>query len=312
MTDLSKGIIIIAQGKQRYINMAKEIAVSLALSNPKIPRALVTDSADASLNSLYDIILPIDTQLGVGYKQKLHMYEYSPFQKTLFIDVDCMVLQNIDWIFEKFNGKAVSVMGRKVFNGNAIGTSVEKLKNELGIDYLLMFNGGVYYFEKGDLAKQVFNKSVELYHNNYDSLGLIKFGGQPGDEPVMSIAMAMFNMEPIDDEGKGMYTPIGQSGVFKMDVLHGQCEFYKSGVKVTPAIMHFGGGWPEAFHYKREALKLHLVYYYKLPRSFVSILVNGIYNPSYIIYIFFYRIFKKIIKGGPLKFTPLMPMFKFE
>ncbi len=306
------GILIIAQGKNRYIDMAKQIAISLKLSNPNISRALVTDSKDRELENYYDFIIPINSAYGMGYSQKLYMYQYSPFQKTLFIDVDCLVIDSIYWIFEKFDKHPVSVIGKKITEGKLIGTSVEELKSKISLNYLLTFNGGVYYFEKGTIASAIFDDAIDLFANKYDNLNLCKFNGLPGDEPAMSIAMSMHGMEPINDNGKGMYTPVGQSGVFKMDALKGLCEFYKHGEKVTPAIMHFGGGYPEAFHYKRETRKLRWVYYYKIPKPIASFVVNAISNPPYILFVFFYRIVKKIIKGGKLKLTPLMPMFRFE
>ncbi len=310
--DKKRGILIIAQGKQRYIHMARQIAVSLALSNPHISRALVTDSQDEELKKYYDIIIPIDKSFGVGYSQKLYMNKYSPFTKTMFIDVDCLVIDSIDWLFERFDEHPVSVIGKNITAGPLLGTTVEILKSKLDINYLPTFNGGVYYFEKGEKSERVFNEALDIFYNKYDELNLWKFSGQAGDEPAMSIAMAMHNMQPIDDSAKGMYTPVGQSGVFKMDALKGYCEFYKHGEKVTPAIMHFGGGYPEAFHYRRETTKLSWVYHYKIPKAFTSFVVNTIYNPLYIVYVFLYRIVKKIVKGGELKFTPIMPMFRFE
>lgn len=310
--DKERGILIIAQGKERYIYMAKQIAISLALSNPNISRALVTDSIDEELKKYYDVIIPIDKSLGVGYSQKLYMYKYSPFNKTMFIDADCLVIDDIDWIFERFINHPVSVIGKKISTGSLLGTTVEILQEKVKIKYLPTFNGGVYYFEKGEKAESVFNEAIDIFCNKYDELNLWKFSGLPGDEPAMSIAMAMYDMQPIADEGNGMYTPVGQKGVFKMDALKGICEFYKYDEKVTPAIMHFGGGYPEAFHYRRETKKLRLVYYYKIPRTLTSFMVNAIYNPPYIVFVFLYRIIKKIVKGGKIKFTPIMPMFRFE
>lgn len=307
-----RGILIIAQGKQRYIDMAKQIAISLALSNPNISRALVTDSRDEELKKYYDIIIPIDTSFGFGYSQKLYMYHYSPYQKTMFIDVDCLVIDSIDWLFERFNQHPVSVIGKKITKGNLLGTTVEALQEKLKINYLPTFNGGVYYFEKVEMAERVFHDAMDIFTNRYDELNLWKFSGLPGDEPAMSIAMAMHGMQPVDDDKRGMYTPVGQKGVFKIDALKGICEFYKYGEKVSPVIMHFGGGYPEAFHYKRETKKLQLVYYYKLPKSLTSFFVNAFYNPPYIVFVFIYRIIKKIVKGGRLKFTPIIPMFRFE
>lgn len=307
-----RGILIIAQGKERYIYMAKQIAISLKLSNPDIPRALVTDSSNEDLKKYYDVIIPINKNLGFGFSQKIYMYDYSPFNKTMFIDVDCLVINKIDWIFDRFNTHPVSVLGKKIYSGALIGTTVETLKEKIGIDYLPTFNGGVYYFEKGEKASNVYKEAIDIFFNKYDELNLWKFSGKPGDEPAMSIALAIHKMQPVPDEGKGMYTPVGQKGVFKMDALKGICEFYKHGEKVTPAIMHFGGGYPEAFHYRRETTKLRWVYYYKTPRAFTSFIVNAIYNPPYIVYVFLYRVIKKILKGGKLKFTPIMPMFRFE
>lgn len=306
------GILIIAQGKERYINMSRQIALSLILSNPHIPRTLVTDCTASDLKNYYDTIIPIDETLGVGYVQKLHMHKYSPYQKTMFIDVDCLVIQNIDWLFQRFNHHPVSVIGKKITSGSLLGTTLEKLNAAIGITYLPVFNGGVYYFEKGPISDHVFDDANRIFKERYDELNLWKFSNQPGDEPVMSIAMALHNMQPIDDEKKGMYTPVGQQGIFKIEALHGFCEFYKYGEKVMPVIMHFGGGYPEAFHYRRETLKIKLAYYYKLPKKIVSVFVNTIYNPAYITYVLGYRLLKLIFKGERFKISPLMPMFRFE
>lgn len=308
-----KGILIIAQGKQRYLDMAVNIAISLRLSNPETSLALVTDVPSALHRKLYDHIIPIDESLGVGFVQKVNMYKYSPFRETLFIDVDCVVLKNIDFIWNGMKGKPVGVLGFKVFSGNFIGTTIESLKSEFKFEFLPSFNGGVYYFERNEQAKLIFDKAIEIFKNKYHELGLGCFDGRPGDEPVMSIAIGVAGIDPLEDtEGKGMYTPVGQHGQFKMDVLKGYCQFMKREKKVTPAIMHFGGGYPEAFHYRREKAKLKLVYYYKFPKWLSSFLVNATWNPSYIVYVFVYRIIKKIVKGGKLKLTPIMPMFRFE
>jgi hypothetical protein len=307
-----KGILVIAQGKQRYIDMARNIAMSIRLSNPLLQIALVTDSIDQDLKKYYDYVIPIQPEFGIGFSQKINVFNYSPFQKTMFIDVDCLVIDNIDFLWQLFNGKDVSVIGKKVYSGNFVGTTVESLKKQFDFDYLLSFNGGVYYFEKTTIAQKVFNSAIDIFNNRYDDLGLWKFSGRPGDEPVMTIAMGVYRMEPINDNKKGMYTPVGQKGVFKMNGLSGFCEFYKYEEKVNPVIMHFGGGYPEAFHYRREVLKIKLVYNYNLSRKFTNSLVNIFCNPVYIIYVFCYRIIKSVFKRQRLKLTPLMPMFRFE
>ncbi|HET6226843.1 MAG TPA: hypothetical protein VFF27_11230 [Bacteroidia bacterium] len=312
MTQEEKGILIIAQGKQRYINMAYTIAMSIKLSNPETSLALVTDSTDPELKKYYHHIIPIDPAFGTGFSQKIQMYTYSPFKKTMYIDVDCMVIQPIDFLWKLFDKHQVSVIGKKIFSGTFIGTTIEALKQHYSFDYLPTFNGGVYYFEKSDLASKVFKLAQEIFYQKYDTLNLWKFNGQPGDEPAMAIAMGVFQIQPVEDNRKGMYTPVGQTGIFKMDALSGYCEFYKHGEKVMPAIMHFGGGYPEAFHYQREQVKIKLVYNYKLPKKLVSAFINTCYNSVYALYVFGYRLVKSFFKKTKFKLTPVLPMFKFE
>jgi hypothetical protein len=308
---MNRGVLTIAQGKKEYIDLAKSLAMSLAINNPGLKKALVTDSDDPELSQLYDVIIPADNSIGVGFLQKLYIRDYTPFDETLFIDVDCLCVRDINFLWEHFNKCDVSVIGRKVFEGELFGFPLKDIQDRLGLKYVISFNGGVYYFKKNQKAETIFNKAKDIV-KNYDAYNIVKVRGEIADEPLMSLAMGIYEQEPIDDHGKGMYTPVGQQGRFKMDVLKGYCEFWKSGRKVTPAIMHFGFGHTQAFHCQRETKKLKLVYYYHVPKSIASLLVNVLYNPPYIIYVFAYRIIKSIIKRTKFKLFPLMPMFRFE
>ena len=226
-TIAEKGILIIAQGKQSYIDMAYGIAMSIRLTNPHIQLALVTDSTDEGLKKYYHHLIPINPEWGIGFSQKMRMYEYSPFRRTMFIDVDCLVIQNIDFLWQLFDGHDMSVMGKKKYSGQYIGTSIESLKLHYQFDYLPSFNGGVYFFWKSELAEKIFSLALDIFKNRYDELNLVRFNGSAGDEPAMAIAMGVYGVVPVDDQKKGMYTPVGQNGVFKMDALKGYCEFYK-------------------------------------------------------------------------------------
>lgn len=308
------GVLLIAQGRVRYLNMAINLVKSLRLNHGNIPVALVSDmEINDKQKKYFDHIIPVNLNFGKGFSQKIRMYTYSPFQKTLFIDVDCLVIRSIDFILKGFEGKHCSVMGKYKQSGDFIGTTIEKIQ----LIYpeakkFIAFNGGVYYFEKGAKAQQVFELAVDIFDNQYANLGLHLFNGKPGDEPAMAIAMAAHNCTSFDDDNKGMYTPVGIKGNIKIDVLKAICRFKKYENEVSPAIMHFGGGYPEAFHYRREIAKINLVHTYKFPRALASFLVNISWNPVYATYVFMYRVAKKIVKGGTFKVTPALPMFKFE
>lgn len=308
---MERGVLTIAQGKKQYIELAKNLAISLSIHNKDLKKALVTDSTDPELYELYDFVIPADSSAGIGFLQKLYVRDYTPFDETLFIDVDCLCVRNIDFLWEPFSKCDVSVIGRKVGEGELFGFSLPDIQKALGLKYVISFNGGVYYFKKNDKARLIYNKAKDIVRN-YAAYNLVKVRGEIADEPLMSLAMGMYEQEPVNDYGKGMYTPVGQTGQFRMDVLKGFCEFIKNGRKVTPAIMHFGFGHTRAFHYRRESLKLKLVHYYNFPAGLSSLLVNLIFNPPYIIYVFIYRLAKSIAGKAKFKLLPLMPMFRFE
>ena len=311
--EIEKGVLLIAFGKPRYVNFAKNLSSSIRLYNSEIPIALVTDSEDTRLADYFQYIIPLDPEKGSGFSQKMYMNKYSPFQKTLFIDSDCLAVGDISFLFEWMNGQPISVLGKKVFHGSLLGTTIEEIKKKININYLPTFNGGVYYFEKGEESEKVFNLARVIFFEKYKEWGLWLFDGKPGDEPAMSIAMGHFQIEPTaDPEYKSMYTPVGQKGIFKMDILKGFCLFNKNDVWVRPTVMHFGGGYPEAFHYKREIAKLNFYSFTKISKPISSFFINLIYNTPYIIFVFLYRLIKWVSGKSKLKFSPLIPMFRFE
>ncbi len=306
-----KGIITIAQGKKKYIDMAVNLAISIKLNSPGIPLAVITDSEDKRLTAIYDYIIPINEENGIGLTQKLHIHEYSCFDETLFIDADSLVVRSIDFIFELFSSHEISCFGNKRTEGLIWGVDSSILKRMFNIEYIIGHNGGVYYFKNKKKTQLVFEKANNLLID-YDKIGIARHRGHINEEPLLALAMSIYSETPVDDFGKGMYTHVGQHGVYKIDSLKEICEFYKYEKKVTPAIMHFGGSCDEIFHYQREIKKLHLVYNYKMPRGFTSFVINSLYNPIRFLYVFFYRITKKIVKGGKLKFRPWMPIYRFE
>lgn len=309
---MSKGILTIATGKRQFIHMAKMLAISLKLNYPVLQRAIVTDSEDPELTELYDIIIPADMGKGNGYIQKLNMYDYSPFDETIFIDADSMVVQPFDFLWDAFKSCDVSVIGFKKDSGVHFGASIESICNNFKIEDILIFNGGLYYFKKNNTSKSVFERAKGLI-GEYDQLGFAKVRGTSiNEEPLLSVAMSIYKMEPIHDGWKGMYMASGNIGGITIDVLTGKCKFKKNGVLVNPAIMHYGGTSYEKFYYQREAIKLKLVYIYKLPKKITSILVNALFNPSYMLYVFSYRLARRVMKGSPFKFKPVMPYNKYD
>lgn len=315
------GILTLATGSEHYIKLALNLGKSIALTNKHIPIAIVTDIKSNSnlytkykkqFSKVFDAIIEVDHTIGNGFRQKVHIYQYSPYKKTLFIDSDCLVLGNIDFIFKAFNNQPYNVQGTIKRIGNWGGVlDIQHVITQLSLPYLIQFNGGIYYFEKSDSAEKIF-KDAQTILSNYDQLNLYSFRGDIADEPILSIALSMNKVNPIlDDEKKWMYTPIGIEGPLHIDALTGKCTFIKNEERVCPTIMHFGGPTNKLFHYKRETIKIKLLYA-GYPRIIIRTISVMFFNLPYIFFVFIYRLMKRIVKGTELKSENYMPMYHFE
>ncbi len=118
-----KGILLIAADNKKYLHMACNLSASIRQSNEKVPIALYYDKESnieerieelSFVDGLFDIIHPINNkhfkyggQKEVGYL-KNNVYNFSPFKKTLYIDVDSLIFRdnNISDLFSLVNSRS--------------------------------------------------------------------------------------------------------------------------------------------------------------------------------------------------------------
>ncbi|MBE9004866.1 hypothetical protein IQ259_07410 [Fortiea sp. LEGE XX443] len=260
MNTLEKGIITFAYGKPKFINMAKTLARSLRLHSPTIPCAIVTDcQEDPELEKLFDHLIPFQPEYGGNMKQKLYLDIYSPFQKTLYVDSDSIVVRDINFIFEAFQDRSFSLPGERYLTFGEQDPYIKDLDfilNHFGLTKLPKFNGGLYYFDKSETAQSMFDTTRSILAN-WEKLGFNVWRGDgPCDEPIVAIAMTLHNQTMFSDSGSMMRTPVGIRGSLDVDVINSKCTFQKYEKIVSPAIVHFAGDWLQHPVYAREALKL--------------------------------------------------------
>ena len=241
--------------------MARDLALSLEQHVPDIPRAVVTDAPDGYFDGHYPTVIPLSPAYGKNVEQKLHLDLYSPFQKTLFIDADSLVCGSLRHVFEHYRGRAFITPGFEYIRPGTSGDphwkmNFDKVFDTFPVSKLPKFNGGIYYFEKGDAARDVFETARGLLTRT-DELGIETFRGLGSpDEALFSISMAVHGQDTQPDGGKFMRTLFGLSGKLRLDTIHGGCRFKKDGEWVTPAIAHFASFGVYHPAYARECLRL--------------------------------------------------------
>lgn len=249
-----RGILTIAFGAPRYVRMAKTLARSLQLHAPDLPRAVVTDSSDDELRRLFPTQVSVRPEFGAGVAQKLSIYEYTPFEETLFLDADSIVVRPLDAVWDLFTDVSVGVVGTSISSGRWF-MDVAATCRRLCVPSIPKFNGGLYYFRDDATARRVF-ESAQGFLPRYEEFGLGAFRGGVNDEPLMAMALAVNGVPPVADGGAAMRTPIGLEGRLVIDVLRARSRFVKKGKLVSPAIVHFAGDYANGTIYRREQAKL--------------------------------------------------------
>jgi hypothetical protein len=272
---MTRGIITIALGTETYLRMAKDLALSARKHCGTTPRAVVTDSSDAELAALFDIVIPVDTSLGDPLFQKLCLDKYSPFDETLFIDCDSLIVGDVDFIWRACEGRSSTFVGQKQTTGSWYGADVATICKACHVEWLGTLNSGMIYFRSGEAASKMFD-SGRRAQRRCRELGFDLFRGNTySDEIGFSIAFGEHAVEPLDDpDGLTMRTPIGIEGKMQIDVLRGYCRFVKRGQPVAPTVVHFAT-WQFHPTYYRERAKLRL--YYKSPLIRPLARVGGTY-----------------------------------
>jgi hypothetical protein len=288
-----RAVLTLAAGNPVYWRMAINLARSFLWWHKQsdIRFCIVTDFPNELPKDLSDIEIlrvPPD-KLRKGFSAKLQLDELSPASKTLFVDADCLVVGNLECVFDRFAGRPVSVVGGSISSGEWFG-DVESICYCFGVTELPKFNGGIYYLESGSVASQTYYRAREL-EQHYDALGLKRLRGRPNEELLMAISMSLQGLKAIPEDGTIVSAPQACPAELEVSVLRGRSRlvnppqpdprhqsWYPFHV-VQPLIVHFLGDHTSGWRYRAEAKKLQLVMEKGWPpglaEGFVSVTFSG-------------------------------------
>jgi len=202
---------------------------------------------------------PEHAALGIGIK--LYTDEYLQTEHTLFIDSDCLCYASLDKIFEACEGIDVSAAGRIVPANDWCSDDLAKtIKATWGLDELIRFNGGLYYYRRSDTTKSIFTKAREIAEK-YDEYGFSRIKDKWMNEEVpLSISMALYGQRPIADEGNYMTDLFTDYRPKVLNVLTGARLLQNPALpskqhrpwypaSYSPVVVHFGGSNLSSYPY---------------------------------------------------------------
>lgn len=288
MLNMSKSVITLAAGKPIYWRMAINLARSFIYYHPEtdIRFCIVTDLKNELPEDLcrIEVLRQTSECIGSGFSSKLQLDRLVFTDQTLFIDADCLCVGRLEFIFDCFAGRTVSVLGGVISGGEWFG-DVDNLLRKFGLKQMPKFNGGIYYLEKGSVSTLVYEKAREL-EKDYDALGLVRLRGRPNDELLMALAMGIHGLEALPDDGRIMGDLYACPEVLKLDVIRGEAVLNNPPLpdpqhrpwfplgKIEPTIVHFLGDFTNRWQYKAEVKKLELVMSRHWPKWLAKVFVT--------------------------------------
>ena len=208
-----QGYITIATGAQRYVDMAVVLGLSLRTFDPKRAVCLLHDdqvTLPPYVNRIFDkTISLVPDERYLGCMNKIRLYEYSPFNQTMFVDADCVLMKTqVDSYWSHCAGMGFTLPGSCRSTGYWGEIDLESTCKRFGCPYIVVMNSGTLYFEKGPVGEQVFKEANRLYFDHRHELSRFHRNqiGQYNDEPFFGVAMGRLGLEPIGiDERVGSW-----------------------------------------------------------------------------------------------------------
>jgi len=171
---MSKGIVVLAQHNElvNYPEQACVLAMSLKLHNDIKISVVTNDTIPKDFTQLFDQIIPIpfgDSSEKTEWKieNRWKLYHASPYDETIVMDTDMLVLQNIDiWWDFLANYEMFFTSNVLTYRGEVADTSYYR-KTFIANDLPNLFSG-LHYFKKCDFAQE-FYQWLELVVNNWEA-----------------------------------------------------------------------------------------------------------------------------------------------
>lgn len=171
---MTKGIVVLAQNNDTddYVEQACALAMSLRVHNDTKISIVTNNAVPNDYKNLFDQIIPIpfnDSAENSDWKieNRWKLYHASPYDETIVMDTDMLVLQNIDTWWKFLSNYEVFFTSNVLnYRGERADTSYYR-KTFIDNNLPNLFSG-LHYFKKCEFA-QKFYSWLELVVNNWEA-----------------------------------------------------------------------------------------------------------------------------------------------
>lgn len=202
MGSIKKGVLLLALGHENYFKMAVNLAASIKYNDPGVQVALINEGVYPIDTKLFDHSIVLQGEK-IPHSVKTKLYELSPFDSTLYLDVDMIMLNEakLSPIFEELGGIGFTVMN--VQSEACIWATPEEVREYSGnsTDPMYIYYSELIYFEKSKEAKAIFTEAQKQLNSKIANK---KFAGGMADELAFILAAMKLGVKPHQDN----WTPV--------------------------------------------------------------------------------------------------------
>lgn len=204
---MNKGVLLIAFGKPSYAYFAYNMAVSIKHHSPDVRVCLASDGVEKYLRpeqlKVFDHIKHFTPVRDAGHN-KLRMFELSPFDHTLFLDVDGCAVADVAKLIDTYIEDGRPVIGDVVGSGGLrdnieyqFWTRNYSLWGWFGLPYsakVQTLQTSSMYFDKSAKSKEFFD-TAQRFKNFPHQLLVNHWGGATPDELIFTGAAARTGLD---------------------------------------------------------------------------------------------------------------------
>lgn len=166
----SKGFLIYADG-EKYVTQAYLCAMSILATKNSYPISIVTSTnVPENYKWAFEQIIPVpwyeETNSRFQTENRWKLYHATPYDETIVLDADVLVLQNLDYLWSLFKNYDVYYPTR-VFTYRKELVNNDFYRKAFTANNLPNVYNTLHYFRKSDKSKEYY-AWIELINNNWE------------------------------------------------------------------------------------------------------------------------------------------------
>lgn len=194
---MTRGFVTIATGHDRYYRMARNLLRSYRQNCEKpMPFAIIADRENEYTKEFDDVVILDDPTH--TWMDKMRLLDSCPYDENLFIDADCLVYQDINFMWDLYkDADDFSCFGKTLPLGDKSGWFTNQAAEFYPIKFCTHLHGMLYFIRKSETLLRVQVLCNDII-KNYRKVTFKGFNDRLADEPVYALAMAVLDLHPID------------------------------------------------------------------------------------------------------------------